>query len=102
MHTTGLAVLKFIKPDIIKIIYKEGRENDYHGLELDGVDLEIITVSGIKFLKVRQSPVITVINEYQDSGRHFISPRDKQRSAFDTTLDDSQQYGYSLPLDWWE
>ena len=102
MHTTGLAVLKFIKPDIIKTIFKDGREDDDHGLELDGVDLEIIVLSGIKFLKVRQSPVITLINEYQDSGQHFISPRDKQLSAFDTTLDESQEYSYSLPLDWWE
>ena len=102
MHTTGLAVLKFIKSDIIKTIFKDGREDDYHGLELNGVDLEIIALSGIKFLKVRQSPVITLINEHQDSGRHFISPRDKQLSAFNITLDKSQQYGYSLPLDWWE
>ena len=102
MHTTGLAVLEFIKPDIIKTIFKDGREDDNHGLELDGVDLEIIALSGIKFLKVKQSPVITLINEHQDSGQHFISPRDKQLSAFDTTLDESQAYGYSLPSDWWE
>ena len=102
MHTTGLAVLKFIKPDIIKIIFKDGREDDFHGLELNGVDLEIIVLSGIKFLKARQSPVITLINEHQDSGQHFISPRDMQLSAFDTSLDESQAYGYSLPSDWWE
>jgi len=102
MHTTGLAVLKFIKPDIIKTIFKDGREDDDQGLELDGVDLEIITLADIKFLKIRQSPVITIINEHQDSGQHFISPRDKLLSTFDTTLDESQTYGYSLPPGWWE
>jgi hypothetical protein len=71
-------------------------------LELDGVDLEIITLSGTKFLKVKQSPVIAILNEHHDTGLHYISPRDKQLSAFDSSLDESQEYGYSLPLDWWE
>lgn len=101
MHTTGLAVLKLIKPDIIETIYEDGREDDDHGLELDGVDLEIITLADIKLLKVRQSPVIAIFNEHHEIGLHYISPHDKLLSAFDTTLDESPTYGYSIPLDWW-
>jgi len=102
MHTTGLAVLKCIKPDIIESIYEDGREDDNHGLELDGVDLEIITLSDIKLLKVRQSPVIAILNEHLDTGLHYISPHDKLLSTFDTTLDESRTYGYSIPVDWWK
>ena len=101
MHTTGLAILAFIQPDIIETIYQEGRDYDEYGLELDGVDLEIITVSDISFLKVRQSPVMTLINDHQDAERHFLSPRDKLLSVFDNTLDESRHYGYALPFDWW-
>jgi len=100
MHITGLAILAFIQPDIIDTIYQSGREYDDYGLELDGVDLEIITLSDISFLKVRQSPVMTRIN-HQDAKQHFLSPRDSLLSVFDNTLDESHDYGYSLPFDWW-
>lgn len=100
MKLIGLVTLKFIKPVIIDNIIKQACKNQDQ--KLDGLDLKLITLSGIRRLKIKQPPVVALFTKHPDFGLHYISPYDQLISAFEIDLDTSKQYGYSIPSNWWK